>query len=92
MHLATIEAAQQILTTGTKSEESDIPVEENEEPMLPEDGILLTYMENLSWKNKETEMAEIQTTQIVEVPECDADIPMPTPRDDDKISDKSQKS
>ena len=59
--------------------------------MLPEDGILLTYVEKLSWKNKETETAEIRTTQIVEVPECGADIPTLTPREDDKISKKSQK-
>ena len=51
MQLATIEAAQQILTTETKAEESDTPVEENEEAMLPEDGILLMYVEKLSGKN-----------------------------------------
>ena len=92
MQLATIEAAQQILTTETKAEESDTPLEENKEAMLPEDGILLTYMERQSWKNEEIEMAEIQTTPILEVPECDADTPMPTQRKDDKISEKSQKS
>ena len=59
MQLTTIEAAQQIVTTETKTEESDTPFEENEEAMLPEDGILLTYMEKQSWENKETEMAEI---------------------------------
>ena len=58
MQLTTIEAAQQILTTETKAEESDTPVEENKEAMLPEDGILLTYVEKQSGKNKETETAE----------------------------------
>ena len=90
MQLAAIEAAQQIETTETKAEESDTPVEENEEAMLPEDGILLMYIEKQSWKNKETETAENPTIPITEVPECGADIP--TPRDDDEISKKSQKS
>ena len=90
VQLAAIEAAQQIETTETKSEESDMPIEENEEAMLPEDGILLTYVEKQSWKNKETEMAENQTILITEVPECGVEILMP--RDDDEISKKSQKS
>ena len=92
MQLTTIEAAQQTITTETKFEESDTPVEENKEDMLPEDGILLTYVEKLSCKNKETEMAEIRATPIAEVPECEWDIPMPMPGDDDKISEKPQKS
>ena len=45
MQLTTIQATQQIVTAETKTKESDTPVEENEEAMLPEDGILLTYME-----------------------------------------------
>ena len=48
MQLTTIEAAQQIVTAETKTEESDTPVEENEEAMLLEDGILLTYVEKQS--------------------------------------------
>ena len=88
VQLAAIDATQQIVTTETKAEESDTPVEENKEAMLPEDGILLTYVEKQSWENKETEMAEIQTTPITDVPECDADIP--TPRNDDEISEKSR--
>ena len=92
MQLTTIEVTQQIVTAETKTEESDTPVEENEEAMLPEDGILLTYVEKQSWTNKETEIAEIQTTPIAEVPECDADNWTPIPRDDDEISEKSQKS
>ena len=92
MQLTTIEAAQQIVTSKTKTKESDTPVEENKEAMLPEDGILLTYVEKQSWTNKETETAEIRTTPIAEVPACDADNWTPTPKEDDKISEKSQKS
>ena len=90
MQLTAVEAAQQIETTETKAEESDTPVEENEEAMLPEAGILLTYIEKQSGKNKETEMAENLTIPITEVPECNVDILMP--RDDDKSSEKLQKS
>ena len=92
MHLATIEVTQQIVTAETKTEESDTPVEENEKAMLPKDGILLTYVEKQGWTNKETETAEIRTTLIVEVSECDADNWTPKPRDDDEISEKLQKS
>ena len=53
--------------------------------------ILLTYFENQSSTNKETEV-EIVTTPIVEVPECSADILTSTPREDDEISEKSQKA
>ena len=92
MQLSTIEATQQIVTAETETEESDTPVEENEEAMLSEDGILLTYVEKQSLTNKETETAEMRTTLIAEVPECNADNWTPMPRDDDKISEKSQKS
>ena len=67
-----------------------MPVEENEEAMLPEDGILLTYVAKQSWKNNSTEMVDNQTIPITEVPECSADILMS--RDDDEISKKPQKS
>ena len=40
--LATTEVASDIKTTEAEPRESDTPVEENEEGMLPEDGILLT--------------------------------------------------
>ena len=79
-----IEVARHIETTEAKAEESDTPVEENEEAMLPEDGILLTYIEKQSWKNNEME------TAVTEVPEYGADIPMS--RDDDEISENSLKS
>ena len=92
MQLTTIEAAQQIVTAETKTKESDTPIEEDEEAMLPEDGILLTYVEKQSRTNKETETAEIRTTQTAEVSHCNADSLTPTPRDNDEISEKSQKS
>ena len=59
MQLTTIEAAQQIVTSENKTEERDTPIEENEEAMLPEDGIFLMYVEKESCTNKETETAEI---------------------------------
>ena len=90
IQLTAIVAAQHIETTETKAEESDTPVEENEEAMLPEDGILLTYIEKQNWKNDETEMADNRIIAITEVPECGDDIQ--TSRDDDEISEKSQKS
>ena len=48
MQLTTIEAIQQIVTAETQTEESDTPIKENKEAMLPEDGILLMYMEKQS--------------------------------------------
>ena len=65
-------------------------MEENEEAMLPEDGILLTYIEKQSWKNNETDMTDNLIRPVTEVPEYGADIAMS--RDNDKISEKSQKS
>ena len=53
-----IETAQHIETIETKTEESDTPIEENKEAMLPEDGILLTYIEKQSRKDNETKMAD----------------------------------
>ena len=37
-----MEATQKMVTSKTKTEESDTPVEENKEAMLPKDGILLS--------------------------------------------------
>ena len=92
VQLATMEAPQQMVTSETKTEESDIPVEENKEAMLPEDGILLTYVEKQSRTDKKTELAEIQATPIAEIPASDADSWTTTPRQVDKISEKLQKS
>ena len=92
MQLATREATQQMVTSETKTKENDTPVEENEEAMLPEDGILLTYVEKQSETDKKTETAEIQATPIAEISASDADNWTPMPRQVDEISEKSQKS
>ena len=92
MQLTTIETTQQIVTAETKTDESDTLVEEKEEAILPEDGILLTYVENRSCTNEETETTKVRTTSKVEVPECDADNWTQVPRDDYKTREKSQKS
>ena len=56
-------------TDEPKSEESDTPVEENEEAMWPEGGVLLTFMEKANWKQKENVVTEIQATPAIEEPE-----------------------
>ena len=90
--LATIETAQQRVTAKTKTDESDTPVEENEEAILPEDGILLTYVRKQSCTNEETETPKGRTTSKAEVPECNADNWTQVPRDDYETSEKLQKS
>ena len=82
MQLATIETTQQIVTAETKTNESDTLVEENEEAILLEDGILLTYVEKQSCTNEETKTTKVQRTSKVEVPECDEDNCTQVPRDD----------
>ena len=73
MQLATMEATQQMITSETKTKESDTPVEENKEAMFPEDGILLTYVEKQSRIDRKTELAVIQATPIAEISASDAD-------------------
>ena len=46
-----------MVTSENKTEESDTPVEENKEAMLPEDGILWTYVEKQSETDKKTDTA-----------------------------------
>ena len=92
MQLATMETAQRKVTSETKTKESDTPVEENEEAMLPEDGILLMYVEKQSGTDKKTETVEIQATSIAEIPASDADNWTSTPRQVDEIREKLQKS
>ena len=91
MQLATMEAAQQMITSETKTKQSDTLVEENKEAMLLEDGILLMYVEKQSGIDKKTESAEIQATPIAEISASDANNWTPMPRQVDKISEKSQK-
>ena len=92
MQLGTIETAQQIVTAKTKTDKSDTPAEENEEAILPEDGILLMYVEKQSCTNEETETTKVRTTSKVKVPECNADNWTQVPRDGYKTSEKLQKS
>ena len=92
MELTTMETTQQMVTSETKTKESDTPVEENEEAMLPEDGILLMYVEKQSETDKKTESAEIQATPIAEIPASDEDNWTLMPRQVDEISKKLQKS
>ena len=67
--LAKVETTQQTMTDEPRSEESDTPVEENKEVMWPEGGVLLTFMEKASWKQKENIATEIQATPVIEEPE-----------------------
>ena len=92
MQLATIETTQQIVPAETKTNESDTLVEENEEAILLEDGILLMYVEKQSCTNEETKTTKVQRTSKVEVPECNADNWTQVPRDYYETSEKSQKS
>ena len=58
-----------MMTDEPKLEESDTPVEENEEAMWPENGVLLMFVEKASQKQKENAATEIQTTSTIEEPE-----------------------
>ena len=49
MQLATMEARQQMVTSETKTEESNTPVEENEEAMLLEDGSFINVCRKTTW-------------------------------------------
>ena len=90
METIVIEVAQHIETTEANTQKSDTPMEENEEAMLPENGILLTYVEKQSWKNNEMEMADNLIRPVTEIPKYSVDIPIS--KDNDEISEKSQKS
>ena len=92
IQLAAMEAAQQMVTSKTKTEESDTPVEKNKEAMLPEDGILLMYVEKQSRTDKKIETVEIQVTPKAEISASDADNWTPTSKQVNKTSEKSQKS
>ena len=59
-----------MMTDEPKSEESDTPVEENEEAMWPEGGVLLMFVEKASQKQKENATTEIQATSAIEEPKA----------------------
>ena len=79
-------------TDEPKSDESDTPIEENEEAMWPDDGVLLTFVEKASWKQKENTVTEIQKTSTIEEPEGGTGSPTLLPKEDGKAKEKLQKS
>ena len=78
-------------TDEPKSEESDTPVEENKEAMWPEGGVLLTFIEKASQKQKENVVTEIQATSTIEEPEGSTGSPMLLPKEDSKAKEELQK-
>ena len=64
-----VKTTQQMKTDQPRSEESDTPVEENEEVMWPEGGVLLTFVEKASQKQKEKIAMEIQVKTAIGEPE-----------------------
>ena len=89
--LAGIGMTQQMIMDEPKSEESDTPVEENEEAMWPESGLLLIFVEKASQKQKENAVTEIQTTSTIEEPEGGTGSPMSLPKEDGKAKEELQK-
>ena len=75
-------------TDEPRSEESDTPVEENEEVMWPEGGVLLTFVEKASRKQKENIATEIQVTPTIEEPEGGTVSSTLFPTGDDKANEK----
>ena len=63
--LVKVDTTQQMMTDKPKSEESDTPVQKNEEVMWPEDGVLLKFVEKTSRKQKENAVTEIQATSAM---------------------------
>ena len=83
---------QQMTTDEPKSEESDTPVEENEEEMWPESGLLLMFVEKTSpKKQKENTATEIQATSAIEEPEGGTSFPKLFPKEDGKAKEELQK-
>ena len=75
-------------TDEPRSEESDTPVEENEEVMWPEGGVLLTFVEKASQKQKENIATEIQATPAIEEPEGGTVSSTLFPTGDDKAKEE----
>ena len=89
--LAKVETTQQMMTDEPKSEESDTPVEENEEATWPEGGVLLTFVEKASRKQKENVATEIQATPAIEELEGGTVSSMLFPTGDGKAKEELQK-
>ena len=90
MQLTAIEIEQHIETTKDEAQDSDMPVEENVEALLPEDGILLTYVVKQIRENDEMEATDNWIQPVKDVAAHVTDIPMS--RDTEGFSEKSQKS
>ena len=87
---AGIGTTQQMMTDKPKSEESDTPVEENEEAMWPESGVLLMFVEKASQKQKENDTIEIQATLAIQEPEGGTGSPTLFPKEDGKAKEELQ--
>ena len=79
--LAKVETTQQMTTDEPRSEESDTPVEENEEAML----------EKACQKQKENAVTEIQATSTIEEPEGGTGSLTLFPKEDGKAKEELQK-
>ena len=88
--LVGIGTTQQMMMDEPKSEESDTPVEENKEEMWLESGLLLTFVEKTSQKQKENTATEIQATSAIE-PEGGTISPKLFPKEDGKAKEELQK-
>ena len=66
-----------------------MPVEENEEAMLPEDGILVTYVLKRSKEDVEIQVVDSPTKPEMKATDSVVDIPMPG--DSHEISENLQK-
>ena len=68
--LTTAEVTRDIETTEIEPQESNTPVKENEEGMLPEDGILLTYV--LKRSQEGVKMQTVDNTMKLEIRATDS--------------------
>ena len=87
--LATAEVTKDIETTKIEPQESNTPVEENEEAMLPEDGILLTYILKRGQEDVEIQVVDDPTKPETKATDSIVDIPMSD--ENHKISENLQK-
>ena len=88
--LTTTEVARNIWKTETEPQERDTPVEEHEEGMLLEDGVLLTYVFKKSKEDVEIKAVDSPTKPETKATDSIVDIPMSN--DSHKISKNLQKS
>ena len=91
MGIGKVETTQQMMTDELRSEESDTPVEENEEAMWPEGGVLLKFVEKASREQKENAVTDIQATSIIEKPKDSTGSLTLFPKEDGKAKEELQK-